>query len=153
MNGTAVSDAPIEIPSGIWSFCAAARMSLYAFGWLLKVASALTKSWCEWVMSSQPRTRNASSWMPTRARMTCARRRIETRDTTPTTSSMTTLIAATAPWLVTLFAASLIAELLKAAPRAVSMNGVYGAAQAGRAAAQDWYALWMFELAFSPQSG
>ena len=124
MNGTAVSEAPIEIPSGIWFFCAAARMSLKAFGWLLKVASALTKSWCEWVIRSQPRTRKASSWMPTRARITWASRRIETRETAPTTRSMTTLIAAIAPWLVTLPAASLIAELLKAAPSAVSMNGV-----------------------------
>ena len=62
--------------------------------------------------------------MPTNTRMTCARRRSGTNDTAATTSSMTTLMIATAVWLVTLFAASLIAELLSAAPSAVSMKGV-----------------------------
>ena len=85
--------------------------------------------------------------------MTWARRRIDTRETAPTTSSMTTLIAATAPWLVTLFAASLIAELLKAAPSAVSMNGVYAAVKFAFAARMYVNAMQMPMPAIAPSAG
>src|SRR5712691_10532216 len=91
--------------------------------------------------------------MPTRTRITCASRRIDTRDTAPTTRSMTTLIVATAPWLVTLPAASLMAELFNAAPRAVSMNGVYAAVKLAFAARMYVKAMQIEIPAIAPRAG
>ena len=78
---------------------------------------------------------------------------METRETAPTTSSMTTLIVATAPWLVTLLAASLIDELLKAAPSAVSMKGVYAAVKLALAARMYVKAIQMLMPAIAPSAG
>src|ERR1700730_991047 len=70
----------------------------------------------------------------TSARITWASRRTETHEAAPTTSSMTTLMMAIAVVLVTWDAASLMAELPKAAPNAVSRNGKYWAVKLAFAA-------------------
>ena len=56
--------------------------------------------------------------------MICAKRRSEKNEHAPTTSSMATLTIAIAPWPDTCAAASLMLELLKAAPSAVSSSGM-----------------------------
>ena len=66
--------------------------------------------------------------------MICATRRRGKNEHAPTTSSMPTLMIATAVWSVTLPAALLIAELLNAAPSAVRRNGKYVAVKLALAA-------------------
>src|SRR6266571_2615076 len=66
---------------------------------------------------------------------------------------MATLIVATAPWLVTFPAASLMAELLKAAPSEVSMKGVYVAVKFAFAARMYVNAMQMLMPAMAPSAG
>ncbi len=66
---------------------------------------------------------------------------------------MPTLMMATAVWLVTLLAASLMAELLNAAPRAVNKNGKYVAVKLAFAARMYVKAMAMPMPAIAPMAG
>src|SRR5713226_8269578 len=84
MKGTTKIDAPRLTPRAMLSLWARLITSWYAEPLPLNDPSALTKSWCEWVAKRKPRITNARTWKMTRHRMTCAIRRSEKMEPSPT---------------------------------------------------------------------